>query len=538
MQPNPARSTSRPMGASVPVALLASVSLAVITAAPWLRQELVVCAIGSVVAGLLLARHVRGWVGESAALLTAILSLSIAFHWAPKVLAHAMDTSDRIGLAFTVPIVLWDALRLVAPFWFVARLVRDPRDAWLPAALVAVVTEAVLPSVFPWKLGYTLIAWPVTIQGVDAFGPEWSTFVLFAIAGAVIGVLAAILIRAGRGPLVGIDVDSAGRAWTPTGLAALVVVAGSLVHGMWAMASWSAAIAAAPKLRVALVQADPSEEDAIEDLQRLTREVCGAGDVDLVCWPECSGGSYEDCLQSFTDQDLLDRFSREPRQGVHPLESPSCPLLFGGQIYRGLKEKPKELFQSAILMDRSESLAGTYHKRHLMPFGEYVPWAEQFPELRLYFPMAEEFSVGREATVLATDGPARLGVLLCYEDMVSPAASSLVRNSANVLVSLINGSFFTEPLTLVQHRLLAQLRAVENRRPLMRCAATGETCVISPLGTIVDRLPLHATDVLTTEVPLVETVTLATRFWPAFPAACGLALVTVGLRRRLAARAA
>ena len=259
------------MGASVPVALLASVSLAVITAAPWLRQELVVCAIGSVVAGLLLARHVRGWVGESAALLTAILSLSIAFHWAPKVLAHAMDTSDRIGLAFTVPIVLWDALRLVAPFWFVARLVRDPRDAWLPAALVAVVTEAVLPSVFPWKLGYTLIAWPVTIQGVDAFGPEWSTFVLFAIAGAVIGVLAAILIRAGRGQLVGIDVDSAGRAWTPTGLAALAVVAGSLVHGMWAMASWSAAIAAAPKLRVALVQADPSEEDAIEVIAALTQ---------------------------------------------------------------------------------------------------------------------------------------------------------------------------------------------------------------------------------------------------------------------------
>jgi apolipoprotein N-acyltransferase len=72
----------------------------------------------------------------------------------------------------------------------------------------------------------------------------------------------------------------------------------------------------------------------------------------------------------------------------------------------------------------------------------------------------------------------------------------------------------------------------------MRCAATGETCVISPLGTIVARLPLHATDVLTAEVPLVETVTLATRFWPAFPAACGLALVTVGLRRRLAARAA
>jgi apolipoprotein N-acyltransferase len=173
-----------------------------------------------------------------------------------------------------------------------------------------------------------------------------------------------------------------------------------------------------------------------------------------------------------------------------------------------------------------------------MPFGEYVPWADQFPELRLYFPMAENFTIGSEATVLETDGPARLGVLLCYEDMVVPAAGSLVRNGANVLVSLINGAVFTEPLTLVQHRLLAQLRAVENRRCLVRCAATGETCVVSPLGAIVDRLPLHTADVLTVDVPLVDRMTLATRAGPLFPALCGAVLAVAGLRRWAARRLA
>jgi apolipoprotein N-acyltransferase len=528
----------RPGAFLVSGALVASVSLAVITAAPWLRQELVVCGIGSVVAGLLLVRQIRGWVGEGAALLTAILSLSIAFHWAPKVLAHAMDTSDSLGLAFTVPIVIWDALRLVAPFWFAARLVRDPRNAWLPAALVAVVTEAVLPSVFPWKLGYTLVAWPVTIQAVDLFGPEWSTFVLFAHAGAVIGALAALLVGAGRGHLIGVS-DRGTGGWTAAGFLAVAVVAANLAYGLWAMSHWSGVLAAAPTVRVAAVQADPSEEEAIADLQRLTRAVCGNGvRVDLVCWPECSGGSYEDCLESFADSTLLQRHSREPRQGVHPLEAPVCPLLFGGQIYSGLREKPRELYQSAILMDRAETVAGTYHKRHLMPFGEYVPWADQFPELRLYFPMAENFTIGSEATVLETDGPARLGVLLCYEDMVVPAAGSLVRNGANVLVSLINGAVFTEPLTLVQHRLLAQLRAVENRRCLVRCAATGETCVVSPLGAIVDRLPLHTADVLTVDVPLVDRMTLATRAGPLFPALCGAVLAVAGLRRWAARRLA
>jgi apolipoprotein N-acyltransferase len=180
-------------------------------------------------------------------------------------------------------------------------------------------------------------------------------------------------------------------------------------------------------------------------------------------------------------------------------------------------------------------LAGAYHKRHLMPFGEYVPWAEQFPELRLYFPAAEDFNTGRQATVLGA-GPARIGPLLCYEDMVPAAAASLVRNSANLLVSLVNGAFFTEPVTLSQHRLLAQLRAVENRRCLLRCAATGETCVVSPLGTVTDRLPLHAVGVLAAEVPLLEAVTPATRFPAAFPLACGLGLAVVVIRRRRVGR--
>jgi len=522
----------------IPLAIVASVGLAALTAAPWLRQDLVVCGIASVVGGLLLVRFARGWIGEAAALLTAVLSLGIAFHWAPRVLAQAMDTSQVVGLAFTVPIVIWDSLRLVAPFWVASRATSDPRDAWLPAALVAVVAEATLPSVFPWKLGYTLVAWPATIQAVDLFGPEWATFVLFAQAGAVIALLAAGLAALGRGGLIGLPDRGRSGIWTPGGIGAVVVAVANLGYGSWALPAWSQAISGAPKLRVALVQADPSEEEAIEDLQRLTREACGEdGGFDLVCWPECSGGSYEDCLTSFADPDLLRRHSRDPRRGVHPLEEPPCPLLFGGQIYRGLPEKPRELYQSAILMDRAGSLADTYHKRHLMPFGEFVPWGEQFPELRLYFPMAENFTVGGEATVMSMEGPARLGVLLCYEDMVVPAAASLVRNSANLLVSLINGSIFTEPLTLVQHRLLAQLRAVENRRCLLRCAATGETCIVSPLGTVDARLDLHASEVLAAEVPLLEWMTPATRLGPWFPAACGIVLAVAGLVRWRSARA-
>jgi apolipoprotein N-acyltransferase len=132
-------------------------------------------------------------------------------------------------------------------------------------------------------------------------------------------------------------------------------------------------------------------------------------------------------------------------------------------------------------------------------------------------------------------GP-RLGVMLCYEDMIPSAARTLVHESANVLVSLINGSAFTAPLTLAQHRLLSQLRAIECRRSLVRCAATGQTCVISPTGEVTASLPLHARDALVADVPLLETTTLACRIGLLFPLVCGAVAVALTFHSRRAIR--
>lgn len=188
------------------------------------------------------------------------------------------------------------------------------------------------------------------------------------------------------------------------------------------------------------------------------------------------------------------------------------------------------MHQSAILIDTAEAILGRSHKRHLMPFGESVPGGDLWPAIRLHFPMQDEFTPAAEARVLGWNRGPRIGVLLCYEDMIPAAARGLVDRSADVLVSLINGSAFTDPLTLAQHRLLAQLRAVECRRSLVRCAATGETCVVSPLGIVAAALPPDVREVLVADVPLLEQVTLACRIGPAFPLACGLAAVMLAAR--------
>jgi apolipoprotein N-acyltransferase len=386
-----------------------------------------------------------------------------------------------------------------------------------------------VPAVFPWKLGYAQVAWPVVVQSVDLFGPEFATFTFFAHAGTVAWVIHA----AARGA------EAAwARAWPPAELPrgarlALAVSAMNAIYGVGAMELWGRRIDSAPTFTAALVQANPEDEDGIACLQRLTRErSCpGVAAPDLVCWPECSGGCYEAGLDSLADSARVLACSRPPHRGLRPLENPCCPLLFGGKIYTGHPERPRTLHQSAILVDADETIRGRYHKRHLMPFGEYVPGSGTFPEIAASFPMADEFTAGAEASVLDWGGRPRLGVMLCYEDMIPAAARSLVQRSANVLVSLINGSAFTEPLTLTQHRMLAQLRAVECRRSLLRCAATGETCAISPLGTITAALPAHARGALLVSVPLLDAPTLATRIAPAFPPACGAVAAVLALGR-------
>lgn len=501
----------------------AIVGTAVLVAAPWLWQALVPLGWAGVALGLVFVAGRHGWRAELAVLVACTLAIMMAFHWTPHALAGAMRSSPIIGFAFAVPIIVWDACRLAIPFWIAGRMTSDPRVAWLPAAFAAVVAEYLMPGVFPWKLGYSQLAWPVTMQSASLVGPEGPTFTLFATAGALIATASLMRAnRAGRMPVL---------AW-----AAVVLGIANLLYGVLAVRGMDADLATAPTVRLALVQADPDGDGGIDTLRRLTREVCATDPPpDLIVWPECSGGSYEEGLDRFDDEAAVFRRSRDPHRGLRPVPDPPCPLLLGGRIYRGFRERPDAIYQAALLLDTDERLAGCSLKRHLMPFGEYVPWADVVPELRLYFPMETSFDRGDQATVIES-GEARIGPLLCYEDMVPSAAGSLVRRSANVLVALVHDADFANPLTLQQHRLLAQSRALENRRMLARCSSTGETCLIDATGRITARLPLGIEDVLVVDVPLLDGVTPANRLGPTFPVVCGIALVALasGKLRKLA----
>jgi apolipoprotein N-acyltransferase len=147
----------------------------------------------------------------------------------------------------------------------------------------------------------------------------------------------------------------------------------------------------------------------------------------------------------------------------------------------------------------------------LMPIGEYVPWEDWFPRLRDWAAVSVELVRGTDDRPLVLSDKTRIGVLVCYEDMVADNASASVFQGAECLVALVNGSAFKDHDTLKQHLALARMRTIENRRSLIRCAATGVTCLIHPDGEITQSLPISTEGVMVAEVPIFQQTTFYTR---------------------------
>ena len=111
--PTVAESGSRsPAAASRWRDIAVAFALSMALAAPWIWQQLVPLEWLAVAAGLLFLPRLGGWWGETLVLVVATTALTTAFHWSPEVLAGSLESSYAVGLAFTIPFIIWDALRL------------------------------------------------------------------------------------------------------------------------------------------------------------------------------------------------------------------------------------------------------------------------------------------------------------------------------------------------------------------------------------------------------------------------------------------
>ncbi|MGQ9661700.1 MAG: apolipoprotein N-acyltransferase [Kiritimatiellia bacterium] len=191
--------------------------------------------------------------------------------------------------------------------------------------------------------------------------------------------------------------------------------------------------------------------------------------VDLIVWPETAVPA-----PILSDREAYDLVMRFGSRGV--------PLLVGSMeaVSRG---REQSFYNSSFLFDGNGRLVDRYRKRHLVPFGEYIPLSTFIPILKYLAPLGFNCDAGDRITLF----PLRdcfFFVLICFEDTIPHLARSAVRAGARLLVNQTNDAWFDPSAGSVQHVSHCVFRCVENRVPAFRVANTGVTCLITPLGAI------------------------------------------------------
>ena len=246
----------------------------------------------------------------------------------------------------------------------------------------------------------------------------------------------------------------------------------------------------------------------------------GPGAPMLVLWPETATGSY---LRKSLEQSIAVAAWAHRHQ---------TPIFTGFADYSFGKDGKPQPWNAAGQWGADGSLSEIYAKRHLVPFGERIPFQWLIPALgKIDFGQAEWLP--GTAAVLFPSAAGPFSTLICFESIFPGLARSDVRKGARWLVVITNDEWFGNSAALYQHADMARFRAVENGVPLARVANTGLTELIDARGDVVARLPVFQPGVLRAALPPALPETPYTRWgdWPGMLAAIAAMALAAGVLR-------
>lgn len=387
---------------------------------------------------------------------------------------------SRVTVAGWCLLSLYCALYVGAAAWFAARWWRrHGTDRFLPnlafmAGLAAwwaglEWVRSHFATGFPWNaLGVSQYRNAALLQ-VAAWGGVYAVSALIVWVNA--GIAATVLRYAERG-------GRWGRRPHPELFAAFLLVALAFAGGVYRIRGMDLG---ETRLRAALIQTNIPQDDKWDEakveliyqrLRDLTLAALHSGPLDLVIWPESA--LPDDVRSSPPSYDL-----------VYTLCTNGVPILVGSMDTEWPDAGPPRYFNSTFLFDAEGMLAGAYDKRHLVPFGEYVPLRRLLPFMKAMTPIPDSFTPGRTSTVFRLSSPpVSFSALICFEDTVAPLARTSVRNGARLLVNQTNDAWFDPSSASRQHMAQCVLRCVENAVPAVRVANTGVTCHIDRRGAV------------------------------------------------------
>jgi apolipoprotein N-acyltransferase len=170
-----------------------------------------------------------------------------------------------------------------------------------------------------------------------------------------------------------------------------------------------------------------------------------------------------------------------------------------------------------------------YSKRHLVPFGEFIPWGFRWFVDRMQIPIGDQQRGAPYQGPMELAGQ-RIAINICYEDLFGAeiiAAWQVSERAPTILLNISNLAWFEDSIALAQHLQISRLRALETGRPMLRATNTGATAIIDARGNVTAQLPYLTAAVLDGRVQGYAGTTpfVAMGNWPAL----GLALVAFAL---------
>jgi len=185
--------------------------------------------------------------------------------------------------------------------------------------------------------------------------------------------------------------------------------------------------------------------------------------------------------------------------------------LLSGTIDRENPENKKSVYFNGSIFFQPQKPPEIYHKVKLVPFAEYVPLSGYFPSLNdLNFGQGN-FTAGKEFTIFQFDNFS-FSNLICYESSLPNIVRKFVLQGAEFITIQANDGWLGKTSGPYQHFEIAKMRAIENRRSIVRSANTGISGIILPSGKIMEKKTLGERSVFKGSVSLSNKITFYTKF--------------------------
>lgn len=226
----------------------------------------------------------------------------------------------------------------------------------------------------------------------------------------------------------------------------------------------------------------------------------------LIIWPEFSVPLCFSCSEALY-QDFKEKL-------FHFVQETGCTLLLGtNEII--VSKGTIHYYNTALCLNPALSIS-QYYKMHLVPFGEYTPYKKIFSFIEKMTHSIGEITPGREY-FLHHFKTLKFGSPICYEIIFPNLVRKFVKKGATFIVTITNDGWYGKSSAPYQHFSMAVLRAVENRRYLLRAATTGISGIIDPSGRIISQSELMTQTYLTGRITPSRKLSIYTRYGDILP---------------------